>query len=319
MTINTIKARITKRSTQADKVVVIELSPSESKQCFPAFEAGAHIDIHVDNELIRQYSLCGKPSDTNVYRIGVLNDPQSRGGSKKIFADFKTGDEITISEPRNHFPVEASAAHTILIGGGIGITPLISMAYELRDKGKPFSIHYCIKSKDQAGFVEELSAEFKEQTTFHCSADGQDKKFSAKNDLPTASSDTHIYICGPNSFMESLIDEVKSLGYPSSNVHFEFFQADVDTSGSEIEVYCEDSDITVTVNEDESIATALMRAGVRVSLACEEGVCGTCITDVIEGEPDHRDLFLTDEEKEDNDQIIICCSRSKSARLVLDI
>lgn len=318
MSINTIKARITGRTTQADKVAVIELASSNG-ETFPNFEAGAHIDIHIDNELIRQYSLCGNPGEEHRYRIGVLNDPQSRGGSRKIFADFKIGDELTISEPRNHFPVDSRAAHTILVGGGIGITPLISMAYELRNKGKSFDIHYCIKSKDQAGFVDELSEEFGKQITFHCSSDGLDKKFQAKRDLPKASSDIHIYICGPNNFMQALIEEAKSLGYTSKNVHFEFFQAEVDVSGSDIEVYCEESDITVMVGGDESIATALKRAGVRVDVSCEEGVCGTCITDVSEGEPDHRDHFLTDEEKEDNDQIAVCCSRSKSARLVLDI
>lgn len=316
--INTIRAKITERITQANKIAVLELSPCEGFQ-FPEFSAGAHIDVHVDDDLIRQYSLCGKSSEHGIYRIGVLNDPESRGGSVKIFSDFYTDQEIVISEPRNHFPLAENAEHSILIGGGIGITPMIAMAYELREQGKPFTIHYSIKSKDQAGFVEELEKEFGEHTIFHCSCEGKDNRFNAERDLPKANLGTHIYICGPNNFMEAIIDDAKGLGFDSKNVHFEFFNAEVDISGSEIEVYCDQSDLTVVVGEHESVATALKRAGVSVDVSCEEGVCGTCITDVLEGEPDHRDHFLTDEEKDDNDQMALCCSRAKSRRLVIDI
>lgn len=309
---------ITSRVEQGTGIAVMELA-KENGEALPEFSSGAHIDVHCGDELIRQYSLCNDPASSEYYRIGVLNDPNSRGGSVKIHADFAVGQTIQISAPRNHFPLDKDAIKSILAGGGIGITPMIAMAYELLDEGKDFELHYCTKSQGAGAFEQELISAFGERVFFHYDDQDKSQLFSPQETFATPELGTHIYVCGPTGFMDWVINSAKEQGYPTEQVHFEYFSAEVDTSGDSFEVYCEQSDITVTVGSDDTIAKALRKVGVKVSMSCEEGVCGTCITDVIEGIPDHRDHFLTDEEKEDNDQIALCCSRAKCERLVIDL
>jgi vanillate O-demethylase ferredoxin subunit len=309
---------ITSRVEEGAGIAVLELTPTDGKP-LPSFTAGAHIDVHIGDELIRQYSLCNDPAHNESYRIGVLNDPNSRGGSVKIHHDFAEGQTIKISAPRNHFPLFDGAKKTILAGGGIGITPMIAMAYTLQKAGELFELHYCTRSKGAGAFEQELIKQFAEQVVFHYDDEDKSQLFSPQNLFNPVDKNTHIYVCGPTGFMDWVINSAKELGYPSEQVHFEYFSADVDISGDSFEVYCDESDITVTVGPEESIAIALRNAGIKVNMSCEEGVCGTCITDVLEGVPDHRDHFLTDEEKEDNDQIALCCSRAKGPRLVIDL
>jgi len=309
---------IASRDDQGAGIAVMKLV-SANGDLLPEFTAGAHIDVHVGDDLIRQYSLCNNPSDHNSYRIGVLNDPKSRGGSVKINKDFSEGQTIKISAPRNHFPLFEDAKKSILAGGGIGITPMMAMAYSLQKSGEAFELHYCTRSKGAGAFEQELVKEFGENVVFHYDDEDKAQFFSPEAIFSPVDPSTHIYVCGPTGFMDWVIKNAKEIGYPSKQVHFEYFSADVDITGDSFEVYCDQSDITVTVGAEESIAIALRKAGIRVNMSCEEGVCGTCITDVLEGEPDHRDLFLTDEEKEDNDQIALCCSRAKSKKLVIDL
>lgn len=311
-----INATVTRRDDQTDEIAVFELAAVDGSS-LPAFEAGAHIDVVVGPELIRQYSLSNAPGET-VYRLGILNDPDSRGGSRQIHSDLKAGADLQISVPRNHFPLDMSAGHSLLIGGGIGITPMIAMAYALKAAGKSFELHYCSRSESKAAFLEELRSAFGDCLVLHFDDAGDDNRIDPKA-LAAARPDTHLYVCGPSGFMDWVIEQGKAAGLPEKQVHFEYFNAEVDISGEAFEVYAEASDVTVQVGPNESIASALKAAGVKVQMSCEEGVCGTCICDVSEGTPDHRDHFLTDEEKEDNDQIALCCSRAKSARLVVDI
>ena len=309
---------IQSRTDQGAGIAVIELVACDG-QALPSFSAGSHIDVHIDQELIRQYSLSNDPINHDHYRIGVLNDPNSRGGSVKVYHEFVVGKKLQISAPRNLFPLAKQAEKSILAGGGIGITPMIAMAYQLQRENKAFELHYCCRSKAAAAFADELITAFGDKVFFHY--DDQDKAqlFSVANTLTPVASGAHLYVCGPSGFMDWLINEAKALAYTSEQIHFEYFSADVDTSGASFEVHCQQSDITVTVGENDTIAKALKQAGIKVDMSCEEGVCGTCITDVLSGEPDHRDQFLTDEEKADNDQIALCCSRAKCKRLVIDI
>lgn len=309
---------ITSRTEQGAGIAVMELA-SANGESLPEFSAGAHIDVHCGDDLIRQYSLCNDPASSELYRIGVLKDLNSRGGSAKIYAEFSAQRSIKISAPRNHFPLNKDARKSILAGGGIGITPMIAMAYELLKEKKEFELHYCTRTKGAGAFEEELVLAFGERVIFHYDDQDKSQLFSPQASFGGSQAGTHIYVCGPTGFMDWVINSAQELGYPSDQVHFEYFSAEVDTSGDSFEVYCEQSDITVTVGSEDTIAKALRKVGVKVSMSCEEGVCGTCITDVIEGIPDHRDHFLTDEEKEDNDQIALCCSRAKCQRLVLDI
>ncbi len=309
---------ITSRQNQGDNIAVLELKAADGKP-LPAFQAGAHIDVHVDDDLVRQYSLSNDSAESGIYRIAVLKDPESRGGSAAIFETFTPGKKITISEPRNMFPLAPVAKRSVLVAGGIGITPMLSMAYELKRRQQDFELHYCLKTLASGAFIDELNAQFADEVTYHCSREGDRRRIDLAAVLRPYHPDTHVYVCGPGSFLDSIVDYAKRSAYSSEQIHFEYFSAEVDLTGDAFEVYCQASDKVVQVASGETIANALKREGVEVSVSCAEGICGTCITDVLEGEPDHRDHFLTDDEKEDNDQMALCCSRSRSARLVLDI
>jgi len=314
---NLLTVNIAKRENQAGNIAVIDFNNADGS-ALPEFTAGAHIDVYINDEFTRQYSLCNDPEDNSVYRIAVLNDPDSRGGSEALFEQFAEGQTVHISTPRNLFPL-VPAANSILIGGGIGITPLVTMAHALQKKGQPFELHYCLRKQSDGALVDYLKQHFAEQLQFHCTQEGEAKRIDLASVLSPVDENTHIYSCGSKGLLDSVINQAKELGYADSQVHYELFNADVDISGDEFEVVCELSEKTISVGADESIATALKREGIKVAVSCEEGVCGTCICEVLQGKPDHRDEFLTDEEKADNDQIALCCSRSKSKQLVIEI
>ncbi|MCG7602182.1 PDR/VanB family oxidoreductase [Halomonas sp. McH1-25] len=314
----TLTLKVVRREAHTNEIAVIELGDPEGVE-LPAFEAGAHIDMHLGEGLVRQYSLSNAPGKCHRYRLGVLLDPASRGGSRAVHERLHEGVEIEVGAPRNHFPLAESASYSLLVGGGIGITPMIAMAYALQASGCSFELHYCCRSRDKAAFVDELESQFGEALVLHFD-DGPTSQILDPESLFAAQpSDAHLYVCGPAGFMDWVIGSADKVGWPKSRVHSEYFTAEVDTSGVAFEVEAAVSGVVVQVEEGMSIAQALKTAGVKVNVSCEEGVCGTCICDVLEGIPDHRDQFLSDEEKEDNDQIAVCCSRAKSSRLVIDI
>ncbi|EGH28898.1 ferredoxin [Pseudomonas syringae pv. japonica str. M301072] len=309
---------VLKRVLQGDDVVVIELARADRGN-LPLFEAGAHIDVHLPSGVIRQYSLCGDPSDGGSYRLGVLRDPQSRGGSIAVHKELLEGVTVDISLPRNHFPLDLNAEHSILLGGGIGITPMLAMAYALEAKGKAFEMHYCARSRSRSAFLEELERTgFSHAVQLHFD-DEPESKLDINRVLADSQKTAHIYTCGPGGFMEWVINNALELGYPDAHIHREYFQADIDTKGSGFEVVAARSGKTVNVMNGQTIYQALAEVGIDIEISCEQGVCGTCLCDVLEGEPDHRDVYLTVDEKAANDTILVCCSRSKSPRLVLDI
>ena len=317
MSSEVIDVVIKTREDQAEGVAVFELSRTDGS-ALPPFEAGAHIDVHITPEIIRQYSLSNAPGDEQ-YRLGILKDPQSRGGSEAIHQHFIAGKELTISAPRNHFPLEMGATKSILVGGGIGITPMLTMAYALKAAGKLFELHYCCRTRSSAGFLDELICEFSDQLYLHFDDMDDGQRFVPETVFGSSEAGSHVYVCGPSGFMDWVISSAKEQGFPSEQVHFEYFNAEVDSSGSAFEVVAAQSGQSVMVEEGQSISEALATIGIKVDMSCEQGVCGTCICDVVEGIPDHKDHFLTEEEREDNDQIVVCCSRAKSEKLVLDI
>tara|TARA_R110000868_G_scaffold111242_4_gene300551 strand:+ start:6142 stop:7194 length:1053 start_codon:yes stop_codon:yes gene_type:complete len=319
MTDELLTVVVRKREQHTPGVITLELVDPQG-QPLPGFDAGAHIDLHLGDDLIRQYSLCNDPADVSAYRVGVLKDPASRGGSVAVHERLFEGTELQISAPRNLFPLAQTDGRSILIGGGIGITPMIAMAYALHAANKPFELWYCGRSRSSCAFIDDLtSSAFAEQV--HCHFDDEHDGVGVNLEAVFAGSDntTHMYTCGPAGFMEWVMATARSKGFADERIHKEFFQVEVETGGSSFEVYAAASDLSVTVGEHQSIAQALTEAGLKVKVSCEQGTCGTCLCDVLEGIPDHRDVFLTDEEKEDNDQMLLCCSRAKSPRLVLDI
>ncbi|MDH2434593.1 PDR/VanB family oxidoreductase [Pokkaliibacter sp. MBI-7] len=316
-----IDVRVSLCADEAADIRRFQLEPINST-ALPAFTAGAHIDVHLPNGLIRQYSLCNADSEYHRYVIGVLNDPASRGGSKAMHELINQGDVIRISEPRNLFPLAGQGKRHLLFAGGIGITPLLSMAEHLHRHDQPFELHYCARSSERMAFRQQLQeADFASRVYLHFDDGDAQQRLDAARLLATPDTDTHLYVCGPGGFMEHVLSTARQQGWLESQLHREYFAAtpvDHDADGS-FEVELQSSGVVYQIPAEHSIVQVLEAAGVDVAVSCEQGICGTCLTRVLSGEPDHRDMFMTDEEHAANDQMTICCSRSRSSRLVLDL
>lgn len=318
----TLDVVVRQRQLEGEAVAVLALAAANG-QALPAFTAGAHIDLHLPGGLVRPYSLCGDPADTQRYRLGVLKDPESRGGSVAVHESLKEGTTLTISAPRNHFPLTETAPHSVLVGGGIGITPMLAMAWRLHALGASFELHYCARSRAHAAFLTEMAeAPWADKVTLHFNDEDAADKLQVQSVVKAAPAGAHLYVCGPAGFMDWVMTEAGAAGLPSDQMHREYFSAPVVASSEAdigFELVAQRSGKTVHVSPTQSLLDALKALNIDVPVSCEKGVCGTCACTVLEGEPDHRDAYLTDEERADNDQILVCCSRSRSARLVLDI
>ena len=250
----------------------------------------------------------------------MLKDPASRGGSEAVHT-LTEGAELQISEPRNLFPLVHEAKRSLLFAGGIGITPILCMAERLAHMGADFELHYCARSSDRAAFVDRLhQAPFSNRVHLHFDDGKGGDPLDAAAVLAAPEQGTHLYVCGPGGFMEHILGTAKAQGWAEANLHREYFSAApaAQADDGSFEVQLSSSGQVLQVPADQSVAQVLEAAGVIVPLSCEQGICGTCLTRVLEGEPDHRDLFMTEEEQAANDQFTPCCSRAKSARLVLD-
>ncbi|MBV1786868.1 PDR/VanB family oxidoreductase [Marinobacterium sp. D7] len=312
---------VVRKHYETEDICLLELARPDAAS-LPAFSAGAHIDLHLPGGLIRQYSLCNHPSENHRYEIAVLRDPDSRGGSVAVHEQINEGDKLSISEPRNLFPLEHSARRHLLIGGGIGVTPILCMAERLSHQGADFEMHYCTKTAEQTAFRERiLGSEFADRVQFHHSRATPSTRLDAATLLSDPQPDTHLYVCGPNPFMDHILDTARSSGWSEAQLHREYFAADeVSHDGdSAFEVQLASSGEVIEIPADQSVLEVLLERDIDIPFACENGVCGTCVTRVLEGEPDHRDMFLTTEEKAANEEFAPCCSRAKSKRLVLDI
>ncbi len=287
----------------------------------PAFTAGAHIDVHLANGAVRQYSLCNSPNEQHRYVIGVLKDAASRGGSLHLHEGVAVGDTLKISKPRNFFGLNPEARHSLLFAGGIGITPILSMAEHLAQDGAAFELHYCARSQDAAAFIERINASpFASQVIFHFDDDAP-SRLDANQVLKSPASGTHLYVCGPGGFMEHVLGTARANGWHEDHLHKEYFAATpVDATGDERFVLkIASTGQEITVPEGKSAVAVLHDHGFDIPISCEMGFCGTCLTRVIEGTPDHRDTYLTDAEQAANDQFLPCCSRAKTALLVVDL
>ena len=315
-----IEVVVTSRNNEALDICSYELTSAQGG-ALPSFSAGAHIDVHLPSGLIRQYSLCNHPQERHRYLIGVLKDADSRGGSQSMHEQINSGDRLFISEPRNLFPLVGEARRSLLFAGGIGITPILCMAEQLAHSGDDFELHYCARSSERAAFAGRLKgASFSDRVHLHFDEEA-DSRMDAAKVLAKPGPDLHLYVCGPSGFMQFVLDSAKAQGWSDGQLHREYFAAaPVDTRGDgSFQVKLGSSGQVFDIPVDKTVVQVLESHGVEIAISCEQGVCGTCLTRVLEGVPDHRDLFLTEEEQAANDQFTPCCSRAKSALLVLDL
>lgn len=319
--IENLHVKVVKKSIEADDIASFVFAPVDGK-LLPPFSAGSHIWVKVPGGLTRQYSLCNDPVEQHRYRIAVLRETLSRGGSAAMHDEVNEGDIVSISRPHNHFPLR-QADYSLLLAGGIGVTPLLCMAMQLHASGSDFVMHYCTRSAQRTAFLEEIAAsEFASNVRFHFDAGGEDQKLNLDKLLEKPDAGTRIYVCGPKGFIDNVLDTARIKGWPEDLVHREYFGSaavhDKLSDGS-FQVEIASSGKIYSVAADQSITDALRVHGIDIPTSCEQGVCGTCVTRVIAGEPDHRDEYFTEEERKRGDQCTPCCSRSKSAILVLDL
>ncbi|GAN78843.1 PDR/VanB family oxidoreductase [Acidocella aminolytica] len=315
----TIETRLI--AVRDEAVGVRSFTLSRMEGALPPFTAGAHVDVHLPNGLVRQYSLYSAPDAGGDYEIAVLREPESRGGSVAMHA-LAVGDTLVISPPRNQFPLDETAEKTLLFAGGIGITPILAMAQRLHRLGLDFELHYCARTSSRAAFLNLLKgAPFAARVFTHFDDGEEAQKLNAPALLATPETGAHLYVCGPGGFMEHVLSSARAAGWEESRLHREYFSAPVmETEGKQpFEIEIASTGQVLTVPADHTAWEVLDKAGLYVPVSCEQGICGTCLVGVKAGIPDHRDSYLTDEEHEANDQFTPCCSRAKSARLVLDL
>jgi vanillate O-demethylase ferredoxin subunit len=311
----TIDVRVKSITYEAEDVISLDLRPVGGGT-LPPFTAGAHIELHLRNGLPRNYSLANPRRERHRYCVTIQKDPASRGGSRFIHEQVRAGDILTISPPRNNFALVEDAANSVLIAGGIGITPICCMVRRLAELGRPWHLFYAVRSRAKAAFLEELLALGQVHAHFDDESGGNFLDLAAI--VRDAAPGTHFYCCGPLPMLAAF--EQATAAVPAEQVHVEYFSAKqpVDASGG-FDVVLARSGRTVFVPEHSTILDALLAAGVEPAYSCLEGVCGTCETKVLEGIPDHRDVVLTAQERASNRTMMICCSGSKSPRLVLDL
>lgn len=290
----------------------------------PPFSAGSHVLVDLPNGLTRQYSLCNDPVETHRYRIAVLREPNGRGGSVCMHDTVRVGDLLTISPPRNNFPLDGDAASSLLIAGGIGMTPILAMCLDLHRRGQAFRLHYCTRTAALTAFRDELAASgFAARVAFHHDGGDPARGLDVRTLLATVPDGLHVYCCGPAGLMRAV--EQATAHWPIGRVHFEFFAATGDAmpatqaGDSAFEIVIASTGQTLIVPPGRTILEVLHDNGILVENMCREGICGTCITRVLEGVPDHRDQVLDASEKAQNRLITVCCSRAKTKRLVLDL
>jgi ferredoxin-NADP reductase len=307
---------VTARETRADGVVSLTLAdPSGAR--LPDWTPGAHIDLILDDSLVRQYSLCGRPGDQH-WRIGVLRDPAGRGGSERVHATLNVGQRIVARGPRNHFPLQAAPRY-IFLAGGIGITPILPMIAAASAANAEWHLYYGGRTRSSMAFLEELS-QYGDRVTVW--PDDERGLLPLDDLLGTPDEGVLIYCCGPEGLLSAV--EQRCAVWPSGALHLERFAAKPQAEPPEdavagFEVVCQRSGVTVAVPPGKSIIDVLEENDVSVLSSCLEGVCGTCETRIVDGTPDHRDSLLSEDEREANEYMMICVSRSLSDRLVLDL
>ncbi len=316
-----MRLRVVKTQYETKGIVTFELQDPNGA-ALPAFSAGAHIDIWISVNECRQYSLCGAPDDVHTYKIGVQREDEGSGGSIWVHEHLSVGEIIETSLPRNLFPLARDASSHLLLAGGIGVTPLIAMIHELEASNASYEMHFCSRSADRTPFMEFLTPRI-EAGYVHVHHDEGDP--AAGLDIAALLHDqpdgAHLYYCGPMGFMAAAKNA--SSHWIKGTVHFEFFsspeddEANIETANTAFQVKLKDSGEVFDIPADKTIVEVLRENGIPVDTQCEDGFCATCMTRYVAGEPEHRDSVLDDDDREQF--VLICCARSKTPLLELDL
>jgi len=314
---STLELLVSERALVAEDVVRLTLRRPDGGD-LPQWSPGAHIDLEVHGGALRQYSLCGNPADRARWDVAVLWSRQGRGGSTFVHESVSADELIVVGTPRNNFPLVPAKAY-VFIAGGIGVTPLVPMARQAEASGADWVLHYGGRDRRSMAFVDELIATYgPERIIVHAESEGPMMQAGELLALPQP--DTHVYACGPGGLLDAVTQAMNN--WPSGSLHLERFSAvplDSATEQSGFDVVLNKSGRTLHVPPDKSILHTIADAGLYAPSSCEEGICGSCITTVLEGLPEHRDSVLSDEEREMGEEMLICVSRSQSDRLVLDL
>lgn len=313
-----IKVRVTHIGVETPHIRTLRLVREDGRR-FEPYRAGAHIDVVGPTGVLRQYSLCSPPSESDSQLIAVKLEPASRGGSTALH-QVGVGDVLAIGEPRNLVAVVEGADQHLLVAGGVGITPMLSLAYELHERGEEFRLVYFARSREHAAFLDLLEgADFAARVEIHLGVPRGDQGTVLRDALETMTASSHVYTCGPTGFMEQ-VTAVATPVVGERNVHVEHFEAaEIDTSEDDSFTVELDTGESFEIPADRSILSVLTDNGIDVFKSCEEGICGSCVSGVLDGVPDHRDNCLSAADKEAGDQMALCVSRAKSSKLVIEL
>ena len=322
MIVGKLKLRVTDIQCEAKGILLLELR-DEKKQALPSFTPGSHIEIYLANGLTRHYSLLNSSVESDRYVFAVSLDPNSQGGSAFIHQKIKLGDMLSVSTPRNHFEL-VDAEQYCFIAGGIGITPILSMIHWCIAHQKKWTLYYSARNRQRAAFYESLCALNQEKNIHFHFNDEQADLLNLQKIVQDNAENTHIYCCGPNPLMLALKEASADI---AERVHFEWFNApELNTSENKTELAISDFTVKlaksgrdILVKPEQSILEAIEAQGVEVPFSCRAGICGACECRVLRGEPEHLDMVLSDTEKQGNQRMMICVSRSRSPVLELDL
>ena len=313
----TIRVRVAGKTRVADDVVAFRLEPLAGE--LPAHQAGAHLDVHLPNGMVRQYSLTNGPDDTTGYVIGVKREAAGKGGSACLHDVVREGDVLAVSAPLSNFPLRRDALHTVFVAGGIGLTPLLAMARTLDLEHRPFTFHAFARSAEALPFKDVLDG-FGDRVVRHVGLDPAATGEALRGLLEQRGRKHELYVCGPPVMLDLTRRLAAEAGWPEAAVHFEYFKNETPRDrGQPFEIALSRSALTLEVPAGKTIVEVLRANGIGITTSCEQGACGTCRVAVIEGEPEHRDVHLSDAEKARGDCLMACVSRARSKRLVLDL
>ncbi|WP_028602398.1 4Fe-4S double cluster binding domain-containing protein [Ottowia thiooxydans] len=307
-----VVAKVSRRwaSSKDGKIDLFEIVSAHGLP-LPKFDAGAHVDVTITPEFIRQFSLAGDPADRTKYVLGILREDQGRGGSLKIHQMLRPGVPVVVSTPRNHFPVMREARRHLLLAGGIGVTPLIAMGHELYTAGKDFVLYYKAKTRAQAAFIQELeSVAWSNRVHFHFS---DERRLDIADVLREYVPGDHVYTCGPAAFMDAVFDTATTFGWDESSLHREYFSVPEMDEREKLpfKLRLGSTGQIIPVSATQNAVQALASAGLQVDVKCSDGLCGVCAVPYLSGDVDHRDFVLSKEQRKV--KMITCCSRAATA------